>query len=274
MVDSNSKNLIDEINSKSKLMTFTPALCVLLSTLNYFFLTKVWVANNILRNSLIGFDIVLCGLIVWWVHNYDLIRKTTILLFELDSDLEKYYQKFHDNYSEFMKTGRVWTLKGLTKDSDNWKTNAGATDLVDRTVVNPNLGNPKYLTTNIMLPHLPAGKQTLYFLPTMILVYEKSGKTQKVGAINYGEVNDEYDSTRFIETDPIPNDANIVDSTWQYVNKGGGPDRRYSNNYEIPIVEYGTLHLKSNSGLNEKFHISNLERLKYFKSAIKYLKEK
>ena len=52
----------------------------------------------------------------------------------------------------------------------------------------------------------------------------------------------------------------------------GGLAIEYS--YEIPIAEYGTIHLKSDSGLNEKFYTSNVEKLKFLKSSLKLMKSK
>jgi hypothetical protein len=62
--------------------------------------------------------------------------------------------------------------------------------------------------------------------------------------------------TRFIEDSSVPADAKVVDSTWRYVNKSGGPDRRFGNNPQLPIVLYDEVRLASQSGLNEMFQIS------------------
>jgi uncharacterized tellurite resistance protein B-like protein len=48
----------------------------------------------------------------------------------------------------------------------------------------------------------------------------------------------------------------VVDHTWQYVNKSGGPDRRFNNNRQIPICLYEELWLSSPTGLNEVIQIS------------------
>ena len=34
--------------------------------------------------------------------------------------------------------------------------------------------------------------------------------------------------------------------TWRFVNKNGGPDRRFNNNIQLPIVLYGQLMVQSN----------------------------
>src|SRR5262249_28138346 len=66
-------------------------------------------------------------------------------------------------------------------------------------------------------------------------------------------------TTRFIESDGAPTDAHVVDETWRYVNRNGGPDRRFSNNRRLPICVYGQIDLKSKSGLNVRIHCSRAE---------------
>jgi hypothetical protein len=57
--------------------------------------------------------------------------------------------------------------------------------------------------------------------------------------------------TRFIESDILPHDAQVVDYTWQYVNKNGGPDRRFNNNRKLPICIYSEYMFKSDTGIYE-----------------------
>ena len=46
-----------------------------------------------------------------------------------------------------------------------------------------------------------------------------------------------------------PTDAQCVGTTWQYANKSGGPDRRFKNNRQLPIMLYGRLTLTTPQGL-------------------------
>ena len=64
-------------------------------------------------------------------------------------------------------------------------------------------------------------------------------------------------STTFIENEYSPTDAQTVGSTWQYVNKDGGPDRRFNSNRQLPIMNYGVCEFKSVSGLNILLHVSS-----------------
>jgi DNA polymerase-3 subunit epsilon len=54
---------------------------------------------------------------------------------------------------------------------------------------------------------------------------------------------------RFIESETPPSDARCVGTTWQYTNKSGGPDRRFKDNRQLPIMLYGRLTLTSPHGV-------------------------
>jgi predicted RNA-binding Zn-ribbon protein involved in translation (DUF1610 family) len=77
-----------------------------------------------------------------------------------------------------------------------------------------------------------------------------------VGAVGFDQLDINSGEQRFIENDTVPSDARVVDKTWRYVNKKGGPDRRFNNNREMPIVIYDAVLLTSKSGLRELFQAS------------------
>ena len=47
--------------------------------------------------------------------------------------------------------------------------------------------------------------------------------------------------TNFREEEFSPRDADVIGRTWRYLNKSGGPDRRFNDNRQIPIHRYGLL---------------------------------
>jgi hypothetical protein len=96
------------------------------------------------------------------------------------------------------------------------------------------------------------GRQTLHFLPDRLLVFDGA----RVGAVPYAHLNVTCDPTRFIEDGTPPRDARVVDRTWRYVNKSGGPDRRFKGNKELPVCLYDGLAFSSASGLNELVQVS------------------
>jgi hypothetical protein len=111
---------------------------------------------------------------------------------------------------------------------------------------------------------LTFGQRTLYFFPDRILVYQGS----HVGAVGYNDLGCSAGRTRFIEAESVPDDSQVVDRTWRFVNKKGGPDRRFSNNREIPVCLYGELTLTSRSGVKEVLHVSNAAQVDGFAASV------
>ena len=75
------------------------------------------------------------------------------------------------------------------------KYHAGASSVVKRSRVALGDKPPRIIKTNIPVPNLPAGKQTLYFFPDRLLVFSRGG----VGAVPYRELAVDMDERRFIE---------------------------------------------------------------------------
>jgi hypothetical protein len=63
----------------------------------------------------------------------------------------------------------------------------------------------------------------------------------------------------FQESEEVPNDAKVVGQTWAKTNKDGSPDRRFKENYQMPICLYGQIAFRSQTGVTEEFMVSNAE---------------
>jgi hypothetical protein len=104
------------------------------------------------------------------------------------------------------------------------------------------------------VPSVALGRATLYFMPDLILYWDR-----RFGAISYDDFQVQQSSTRFIEDGFVPADATHVGTTWRYVRRDGGPDRRFNNNAQLPILQYGTLAFQSSRGLNIYLQTSTVE---------------
>lgn len=62
---------------------------------------------------------------------------------------------------------------------------------------------------------------------------------------------------RFHEDESVPKDAEVVGHTWAKTNKDGSPDRRFKENYQIPICLYGQIAFRSETGVTEEYLVSN-----------------
>ena len=73
----------------------------------------------------------------------------------------------------------------------------------------------------------------------------------------------------FHEEDGVPSDASVAGHTWAKTNKNGSPDRRFKDNYQIPICIYGNITFQSQTGVTEEYMVSNADAAQAFSEAVK-----
>jgi hypothetical protein len=240
--------LLSEINAKHRKPRLAPLViitAIIALVLAYALKVQDWVYIIVVLVAAIAYFIT---------HRRDQLVKTVVLFYELDEPANTTYQGLHDSFKEIKESSRAWhiaTSKRVT-DTYEWKTQAGASSLVNRHGANCVINAPAYFSTNLPIPAIVAGKQSLYFFPDRLLVYENN----KVVPVPYSELNLEFGNSRFIEGQGVPRDAQVVGHTWQYVNKSGGPDKRYKNNRQLPIVLYSELSFTNANGLDVTIQLS------------------
>ena len=151
------------------------------------------------------------------------------------------------------KSQKIWYLTQTSKVVDK-KYSAGASNLVKRQRCTSSATLPFPFKTNAEAFVFSLGREKLLFLPDKLFVIQGT----KIGALNYADVNTSVEGYRFIEEEDVPRDASVVGHTWKYVNKQGGPDKRFNDNRELPICLYGKLIIKSDNGLNSVIVFSNI----------------
>ena len=91
------------------------------------------------------------------------------------------------------------------------------------------------------------------FFPDKLVVISRN----KIGAQDYSTLTLSKTHSSFVEDEKVPKDAEVLGYTWKYVNASGGPDKRFSNNKQIPVCNYGKLSIVSTEGLNTVIMYSN-----------------
>lgn len=204
-----------------------------------------------------GLLVSLLGLVGWafgrWLDTY---RRTCVLFYDLDPDALRAYEDAVRAFDGLMGCAMKWHVAagGAVQDLTTWKRNAGASHLVNKKPTTLEFKLPQAISSNITPPALHVGKQVIYFLPDVALMDDGS----RVGAIPYSKLRVVWQDSNFIEEGPVPGDAQIIRHTWKHPNKSGGPDRRFSNNREIPVCRYEAMHLSSASGVNELVEFSRV----------------
>lgn len=186
----------------------------------------------------------------WYIKNKGFVE----LNYVIDEGQQEHIDGILTPLINITKSERVWRIVESRSVVDT-KYSGGAQGEVRREIC---IGARKILfpfKTNSTVASFITTKEKLYFLPDALFIV----KGNKIGAIKYDDIIFETSGTRFVEVSTVPNDAKIVGSTWKYVNKSGGPDRRFSDNTEYPVCIYGCIDIKSQRGLNTKLMFSNLE---------------
>lgn len=146
----------------------------------------------------------------------------------------------------------VWQINSIYANQ-NSKVHAGAAESLSTSKVRISMKKPSFIKTNVSVYEVKLKKEKIYVFPDKLIVV--SG--HKIGVIHHDDLNIKIANTNFI-VDVAPRDARIVGYTWKYVNKNGGPDKRFKDNRQMPICDVGTMEFKSSQGLNVMIYLSNV----------------
>ena len=257
ITNSSSQELLSELNQKKNKMRLWPIAATVSTFILFFGLSNTW-------SSWLLLGILVAGLAVIYIaFSHDTLTKSVVLLYDFDSEMEEAYGQLHSAAEKIASCAAAWHIEAQGNVHDR-KYHAGASSLVRRKTTFIHKAEPPYVKSNIETIAIGVGRQTLHFFPDRVLIYDSNG----VGAVSYQELRINVKPSRFIEDGTPPRDAKIVDRTWKYVNKSGGPDRRFKSNRELPICLYDEISLSSQTGLNEILQISRCDIAGAFAEAI------
>lgn len=194
------------------------------------------------------------------VHRKNKEKRTTQLIYELSDSAKSQQEEVEGSLAHLGRSGAIWRLDSQSQITD-WKRNAGAAYNVQRERISMRRSAPARVESNIVPLYLDLGKLTVFFLPDQVLYWQRG----TFASIGYGDLKVASTSTRFIEESVQTSDSQQVGNTWRYVRKDCGPDRRFNNNRQLPIMLYGVVHATSAGGLNLVFHTSRADAATSFK---------
>lgn len=244
LTDSSSDALLQSMNEQRKKWSFWPLVAIVLGVLFLGLLAvgKAWPAAA--HWAMLAAFVAITA----WVRWRDKMRKVTVLFFEPDETLS---ERFETVLNDFRTSSQVQKLLSIAQTStySDTKYTGGANQGIRPGKASFRLGQAPDVLANIDVPILVTNKTTLAFFPDRLLAFQG----RSVGAVAYADLTLESVAARFIERERVPSDATVVDHTWQYVNKKGGPDKRFKDNKQYPVCLYNELHLTTSSGLDIQF---------------------
>ncbi len=247
IVDSTSAGLLEEIQRRMN----TPLFHIWAGSLG---LVVLFVGASQQMPSVVISGILLA--LVGFLVGYHFYRSdsTTEIHYDFDLQYKQQYAQLLAGFDQLRRSQRIWQVE-TTTEVYNAKYHGGASTLQTRTDLNALLGNPAFLRLNRSVPMLVGRKQSLCFLPDMVLVTQG----RRIGAVSYYHLSFAWREASFIEGDSPAQDSKQIGATWQFVNKAGGPDRRFANNRQLPILQVAELRFQSTTGLNELIQVSNVQ---------------
>ncbi len=182
--------------------------------------------------------------------------------FNFDKDTLNDYITIRKNFENLSHAQKIWDITSY-RNTDQYHERTVATRSLTRTPVSFYNKSLDFINTSydaLVLQNANGGD--LYIYPGFVIVKENSSKD--FGIVDLKNIKFLYSDSHFIEEETVPSDSENVGYTWKYCNKNGSPDRRYSNNYQIPIQCYGEIAISSEEGLNEEFLVSNSKATQMF----------
>jgi len=175
---------------------------------------------------------------------------------DFDPEIKEKYYKLVESFKNLTTSHKIWDVTSAHYQ-DRVTTRSLASTIVKKKDVQFAFKSlPDIKSEYEALYFQNANGADLYFYPSFIVMYSSKTSYALIG-LDEIELNHSY--VRFTETGTVPRDSKVIDKTWAKVNKNGTPDKRFKENYQIPVVRYGEISLRTSTGLNEEYEFSNYE---------------
>lgn len=103
--------------------------------------------------------------------------------------------------------------------------------------------------------------EDIYLYPGIALMPRADGA---FALVDVREVEIDASARGFHEEEGVPPDATVISYAWAKSNKDGSQDRRFSDNYQIPICSYGYITFRSAGGIREEYMFSSVPAVEAF----------
>ncbi|WP_367867274.1 DUF4236 domain-containing protein [Pedobacter sp. WC2423] len=185
---------------------------------------------------------------------------------DFDSEMKEKHDKLVNAFKKLATSHKIWDITSA-HFQDRVVARSSASTIVNKQEVKCSFRSVPGLRSNIEALYFEnANGADLYCYPGFIIIHHNPADFEIIGI---DEINLQQRAVRFTETATVPADSKIIDKTWARVNKNGTPDKRFNDNYQIPIIRYGEITLSTHTGLNEEYEFSNYEFTEEFSNVFK-----
>lgn len=181
---------------------------------------------------------------------------------ELTENKIEQYNILKNVFHRLTQCQNIWDMTSSVENTDN---RSSASQSVTRDETTIGLKTIPFLNADYEAMFFEnKNGSDIYIYPGFVAFFDDS---HNFGLVELKDLEIIYSDSKFLEQEVVPSDAKIIGKTWAKVNNNGTPDKRFKDNYEIPIVKYGELKFISGTGVFEVFLFSNSEAGKAYSVA-------
>ena len=191
------------------------------------------------------------------------------LAVEMDGDCRRAQQRCLRAFDTLAQCAGIWDITSAS-DVDQVRSRSAASMSVERAstrVLCKDL--PGITSPDSPMVFLNRNGADIYIYPGFFVMFESPSR---LGILDLADLAVTYEATQFIETESIPADALKVGDAWEKSNKDGSRDKRYKENRQLPVMQYGEITFRSGSGVYEKYLISDAKKAEEFAEALQEFK--
>jgi hypothetical protein len=119
---------------------------------------------------------VLAAPAVLWLWLHDKAKRSVVAFYEVGGSSATWFDQLVEEFRSLSQAKGLWRINasGRVTSTYQYKVNSGASAVVSRIGILAGLQGPAVLVTNIAVPSLRGGAQSLHFLPDRVLVKERA----------------------------------------------------------------------------------------------------
>jgi len=175
--------------------------------------------------------------------------------FAFDDDALGAFQRLEEAHQKLSASAAIWDVTSSVA-IDRHSQRTSATSAITRTRVRLTRSTAGIVTSRwVGLSFGNANGEELELFPAFCLIRRKFSSDYAL--VDIRDINLVSRSVSFIEDEQVPYDAKIVGQTWKKVNLDGSRDKRFKDNFQIPIVEYARIDFMTDNGVAEAYMVSN-----------------
>jgi hypothetical protein len=175
----------------------------------------------------------------------------------IEEEFRKKFASVTHTFQALQSSNEIWDVNTNNQIDKISKRSYAGTE-IRRGSTKIEISNIRYVKSNFSpLKFCNTNGADIYLYPSFAVFYYSV--EDKFAAVRYSELHITFMKINFCEEGVVPDDAVQVGETWKMVNKDGSRDKRFKDNYLIPIVQYGQIGFEHRSGISEIFLFSNAE---------------